>query len=89
MQTLVTVFEDLDNDRYVFVCYKDGDVDGINFWQGLDGLESIGVNADMMAPCKNLTQWYHSVTEMYPNKSLKDRINLAIRDYIDYVKQSV
>jgi hypothetical protein len=70
-------------DRYVFVFYKDNEIVGLNFHQGLDE-----VLLTYNKPCPHVTEIYRRLGKKYivnnlPTLTEEEKINKAIELYTD------
>lgn len=73
MKTILTVLEQKDYDRTIFITYANDQVIGINFHQGIGEILH-----DFSEPSVALTEIYNRILD---SDSLTDRINKAIRLY--------
>jgi hypothetical protein len=75
MKTILTVLEQQEYDRTVFITYVNDQVIGINFHQGIGEILH-----EFSEPSVALTEIYNKILD---SDSLKDRINKAIRLYLE------
>ena len=78
---ILEVLEQKDFDRYVFITYKDNEIVGLNFHQGIG---EIFYN-DFAVPCIYLTEIFNRLSHKYSQHkplSIEEKINKSINLFI-------
>ena len=78
METILKVIKDRDYDRYVFKTYKNYELIGLNFQQGIDK-----VMYDFSAPDKDLWAIYEEVALKLNDQNENDKIVESIERYLN------
>lgn len=79
-ETILKVIKQEDYDRYVFLFYKNNEIIGINFHQGIDKIEY-----DFAEPCPHLSEIFKRLTyhnDKYASTDWDVRVNKSIAIYI-------